>query len=275
MKIKKLLNFILALITVISLLSLPVCAVEELDGDSSSYIYDYWGNTVSTPVPYETEINVCIADFGEVTPSITDMATDSNNNIYVADSANNCIWQLNEKLEFVTSFENYVIDGQQKTFNAPEGCWATAEKLYVANTADLNIVILDINTKETLQIVNAPSNEEWSSTVDFVPTRLSTDKGGRIYCVSRNQTQGIVQFSKEGKFIGFLGALDVDPSAWDIFIRTFGTKKMKNESLQMIPTEFTNLYCNSEGMVYAITETVSDAAIKGAATSLSSTSFLR
>ena len=266
MKTKKLLNFILALITVISLLALPVCAVEELDGDSGSYIYDYWGNTVSTPVPYETEINVCIAELGNVTPSIADMATDSNHNIYIADSANNCIWQLNESLEYVTSFENYVIDGQQKQFNAPEGCWATDEKLYVANTADANIVILDINTKETLQIVNAPTNEEWSSTVEFVPTRLSTDKGGRIYCISRNQTQGIVQFSKEGKFIGFLGALDVDPSAWDIFIRTFGTKKMKNESLQMIPTEFTNLYCNSEGMVYAITETVSDASIKGAAT---------
>ncbi len=264
MKTKKLLNFILALITVLSLLTVPVCAVEELDSDANSYIYDYWGNTVSTPIPYETEINVSIADFGASMPSIADMATDSENNIYIADSANNCVWQLNENLEFVTSFDNYSENGETKPFNAPEGCWVADGKLYVANTADANIVIIDVLTKETLQIVNAPSNDEWSSTVEFMPIRLSTDKGGRIYCISRNQTQGIVQFSKEGKFIGFLGALDVDPNAWDIFIRTFGTKKMKNESLQMIPTEFTNLYCNSEGMVYAITETVSDAEIKGA-----------
>ena len=264
MKTKKLLNFILVLITILSLLTLPVCAVEELDSDANSYIYDYWGNTVSTPIPYETEINVSIADFGASTPSIADMAADSESNIYIADSVNNCVWKLNENLELVTSFDSYLENGETKSFNSCEGCWVADGKLYVANTADANIVIIDVLTKETLQIVNAPSNDEWSSTVEFMPTRLSTDKGGRIYCVSRNQTQGIVQFSKEGKFIGFLGALDVDPNAWDIFIRTFGTKKMKNESLQMIPTEFTNLYCNSEGMVYAITETVSDAEIKGA-----------
>ncbi|MBE6779640.1 MAG: hypothetical protein E7545_01540 [Ruminococcaceae bacterium] len=266
MKINKALNFILALICVVSVLLVPVCAVEELDGDSSSYVFDYWGNTVSTPVPYETEINISLADFGASTPNIADMAADKDNNIYIADAANNTIWQFNEKLEFVAAFDSYFIDGEQRSFNAPEGCWVADGKLYVANTAGANIVIINIATKETVRVVKAPESEEWSSTVDFVPIRLSTDNGGRIYCVSRNQTQGIVQFSKEGKFIGFLGALKVNPTAWDIFIRTFGTKKMKNESLQMIPTEYTNLYCNDEGMVYAITETVSDSKIKGAVT---------
>ncbi len=263
-KIFRLISFILVLMSLLALI--PVYAVGELDGDNSSYVYDYWGNTVSTPTPYETEITVNLSGFGSVSPTVSDMASDSDGNIYVADSANNCIWMFDRNLQFVKDYSEYMQDGNAKAFVSCEGCWVADDKLYVANTAAANIVILDATSGETVQIVSAPSSDEWSSEVVFEPTRLSTDRGGRIYCISRNQTQGIVQFSPEGEFIGYLGALDVDPSLWDIFIRKYGTQKMKNDSLQMIPTEFTNLICNSDGMVYAITETVSDSDIKGAVT---------
>lgn len=261
-KIIRIISFILVLMSLLALL--PVCAVGELDGENSSYVYDYWGNTVSTPMPYETDITVNLSEFGSVSPTVADMASDSDGNIYVADSANGCIWMLDSSLQFVKSFNEYTLEGNTTFFSACEGCWVAEGKLYVANTAAANIVVLDVASGETLQIVSSPTNEEWSSEIAFEPTRLSTDSGGRIYCISRNQTQGIVQFSPEGKFIGYLGALDVDPDLWDIFIRNFGTQKMKNDSLQMIPTEFTNLICNSDGMVYAITETVSDSEIKSA-----------
>lgn len=261
-------SFILVLLALFA--SLPVYAVDELDGENNSYVYDYWGNTVSTPIPYETDIQISLNSYGATTPVIADMASDNDGNIYVADSANSCIWQFNSNLEFVKSYSEYTVDGVARAFAECEGCWVADGKLYIANTGDSNIIALDIATASTLLIVDAPSKEEWSSNVEFMPIRLSTDSGGRIYCVARNQTQGVVQFSKEGSFIGFLGALDVDPSLWDIFIRNFGTKKMKNESLQMIPTEFTNLICNSEGMVYAITETVTDSEIKGAVNSRNS-----
>ncbi len=261
-KIFKILSLILVLVSLFAVM--PVCAVDELDGTNSSYVYDYWGNTVSTPIPYETDIVVNLSQFGNATPTVADMASDEQGNIYVADSANNCIWMFNSNLELIKSYTNYIYDGSDRGFMACEGCWVADGKLYVANTGAANIVVLDALTAETLQIIETPTSNEWSSEIAFEPTRLSTDRGGRVYCISRNQTQGIVQFSKEGEFIGYLGALDVDPSLWDIFVRNFGTKKMKNDSLQMIPTEFTNLICNNDGMVYAITETVSDGDILGA-----------
>lgn len=264
-KIIKILSLILVLVSLFA--ALPVCAVDELDGKNSSYVYDYWGNTVSTPIPYETEIAVDLSQFGDAVPTVTDMASDDDGNLYVADSTNNCIWMFDSNLNLIKGYTHFTEDETLFSFSSCEGCWVADGKLYVANTAAANIVILDVATGNTLQIVAAPTEEEWSSTVSFEPTRISTDRGGRIYCISRNQTQGIVQFSPEGKFIGYLGALDVDPDLWDIFIRNFGTKKMKNDSLQMIPTEFTNLVCNSDGMVYAITETVSDSEIKSAVNS--------
>ena len=56
-KIFKILSLILVLLSLLSVM--PVYAVNELDGTNSSYVYDYWGNTVSTPLPYETDITVC------------------------------------------------------------------------------------------------------------------------------------------------------------------------------------------------------------------------
>lgn len=263
-KIFKILSLILVLLSLLSVM--PVYAVDELDGTNSSYVYDYWGNTVSTPLPYETDITIDLSGFGNTTPTVTDMASDEYGNVYVADSSNNCVWMLNRDLEFTKSFDSYLVNESLVNFSACEGCWVAEDKIYIANTGAANIVVLDVSTSETLQIIEAPTSSEWSSDVVFEPIKLSTDRGGRVYCISRNQTQGIVQFSKEGKFIGYLGALDVDPSLWDIFIRNFGTKKMKDDSLQMIPTEFTNLICNSDGMVFAITETVSDSDIKGSVT---------
>ena len=177
-KIFKILSLILVLVSLFAVM--PVCAVDELDGTNSSYVYDYWGNTVSTPIPYETDIVVNLSQFGNATPTVADMASDEQGNIYVADSANNCIWMFNSDLELIKSYTNYIYDGSDRGFMACEGCWVADGKLYVANTGAANIVVLDALTAETLQIIETPTSNEWSSEIAFEPTRLSTDRGGRV-----------------------------------------------------------------------------------------------
>ncbi len=252
--------------------ALPVSAASELENPDGSYVFGYWGDTRATPIPYETEQTLRLSDLTDVQgfeleniPAAADLAVDEAGRFYIADSANSCVWTVDEDMRAAGRFDRYRAgDGSEQRLAGCEGVWAAAGKLYVANTGGGNLVVLDASTGETVQVVEAPSEEEWSSTIAFEPIRLSTDGGGRIYVISRNQTQGIVQFSKDGAFIGYLGALDVNPTAWDILIRTFGTAEMKKRTLQLVPTEFTNLVCDGEGMVLAITETVTDSDIYSA-----------
>lgn len=242
----------------ICIFSFHVSAVTELEGKNNSYIFNYWDDTVATAIPYTVKGQISLARILPAPSSVEDITVDSDGEYYAADRTNSCIYVINPDLTIKTVIKGYEQDNTFRKFNACEGVWCADGKIYIANTADRNIVILDRISYKTLQIIKAPTSVEWSSDVDFEPFRLSTDNGGRIYVISRNQTQGVVQFSKDGKFIGYLGALNVKPNAWDIFIRTFGSKEMKSRSLQMVPTEFTNLTCTEDGMVFAITETVTD-----------------
>ena len=233
------------------------------DGDSS-YIFDYWGNTVATPMPYEEESRLKPTLSEGAAAQLTDMADGGDGTLLLADSANSCIWRIDGDGVVQTRYTGYTdAAGGVHSFTAPEGVWAADGRIYVADTGAAQIVVLDA-AGQTVQIVEAPAEDEWGSTVVFEPVRLTTDGGGRMYVISRNQTQGIVQFSADGRFISYLGAPDVKPSAWDILVRTFGSKEMKARTLQLVPTEFTNLVCNSDGMVFAITETVTDSEIRAA-----------
>lgn len=255
-------RFIIILcIVALFICSFNVSAATELENKDGSYVFNNWGDTQTTPKPYQTQSTLSIKQFAGSSAMLTDLAVDSKGRYFIADSAGSCIWSVDKELTSATKIDGYSYNGDYIKFSACEGVWAADEKLYIANTAGKNIVVLDENSLETLAVVNAPTESEWSSTVDFEPIRLSTDGGGRIYVISRNQTQGIVQFTKEGKFIGFLGALEVNPSAWDIFIRTIGTEEMKKRTLQLVPTEFSNLICNQDGLVMSITETVTDSEI--------------
>lgn len=244
--------------------ALPAAAVTELESAAGSYVFSYWGDSSPTPTPYETLSYVDFSRQGEAAPVLTDLAGGEDGRLYLADSANSCIWVLDEELHILRTYSEYETVGGTQLLRACEGVWVAGDRLYVANTGAANIVILSLATGETLQVVEAPTDEEWSSTVAFEPVRLSTDAGGRLYVIARNQTQGIVEFSPQGEFTGYLGALDVDPSVWDILVRTFGTAEMKKRTLQLVPTEFTNLVCDADGMVYAITETVTDSNIRSA-----------
>ena len=268
---KQRLTLCLAVVALLMVGILPVSAASELENPDGSYVFGYWGDTRATPMPYEVEQTLKLTDSdglqgmaAENTPIVTDLAVDEAGRFYIADSGNNCVWITDKDLRVMGRYDRYITQDGERQLEGCEGVWAARGKLYIANTAGRNLVVLETSTGETVQTVEAPTAEEWSSTVAFEPVKLSTDSGGRMYVISRNQTQGIVQFSKEGKFIGYLGALDVNPTAWDIFIRTFGTAAMKKRTLQLVPTEFTNLVCDGDGMVLAITETVTDADIYNA-----------
>ena len=77
-----------------------------------------------------------------------------------------------------------------------------------------------------------------------------------MFVISRNQTQGIVRLTEEGEFVGYLGAVRVNPTPWQLFLRAIASDEMKKGMLKFIPTEYSNLTADSDGFVYCVVETV-------------------
>ena len=161
--------------------SLKASAAAELTDRDGSYVFSYWGETQATPRAYETERTLSLAGEGEISPVLTDLASDAAGRMYIADSAGSCIWVIASDLTAEGRITAYTDGGEERTLSGCEGVWADDGRLYIANTGGKNVVVLDAETHETLTVIHAPSAEEWSSTVDFEPVRLSTDGGGRVY----------------------------------------------------------------------------------------------
>lgn len=243
---------LISILLLICLIPSAGLAVTELEGKEHSYVFDSSRTSVAAPEPYMLAEKTVLTRMSDQKTSLEDMTIDDEGRIYVADKNNSCIYVI-EQGSVTHTIRDYVWNESQMQLVKAEGVYWRDGFLYIANTGDRNVVVMN-EEYEAVRVVDSPSDEEWSSTVPFEPVKICADGGGRVYVLSRNQTQGIAQFSQHGMFIGFLGATRVNPSAKQLLYRTFATEEMKKRMLQFIPTEYSNIAATEKGMIFAITE---------------------
>ena len=144
------------------------------------------------------------------------------------------------------------------SFNAPRGIYASNKgEVFVADSGSKKIYVFDENFTYK-RCIEPLTKDDLMSEQEYEPLKVCVDSGDRVYVISANQTQGIIQFSPEGEFTGFLGATRVQPSAKDILLRTFATKKQKESLLRLIPTEYNNLSIDEDSFIYATIDSLSE-----------------
>jgi hypothetical protein len=100
--------------------------------------------------------------------------------------------------------------------------------IYVCDKGNNQVVVIDYNTfdgetYEVIQVLTKP-NDELDANVSFSPDKIIADIEGRMYVIADNVLDGIMQFSKDGRFQRYTGTNDVTLNAWDIFWRNFATE---------------------------------------------------
>lgn len=100
--------------------------------------------------------------------------------------------------------------------------------IYICDKGNNQVVIIDYNTfdgetYEVIQVLTKP-NDELDVSVSFAPDKVIADIEGRMYVIADNVLDGIMQFSKDGRFQRYTGTNDVTLNAWDIFWRNFATE---------------------------------------------------
>lgn len=239
-----------------------VCAIPEAAMASelpyTSYNYNYWNDIVYTPAAYEPDCSVVGTDLtfeGEpigafVTPQ--DLCVSADHKIYLADTGNNRIVILDERmttvLDIITTFDN---NGTEDKFKQPSGvAISESNQLYIADSQNKRVVVLN-EDKTLARIVSNPTAEVLDDTFVFVPLKVSVDYADRVYCIAQNMFEGIMVFETNGQFTGFFGTINVDITLWERFWRKIASKEERAKSQLFIPTEFTGIDIDPEGFVYA------------------------
>ena len=255
MLMKKILTVLTVLLLILTM-TLPVGAAGYI-----SYNYNSKGNSVKTPMPYTAvkEISGLDLGIGEFSKP-GDIYRDYKGNIYICDSGNNRIVVLNSDLtlqKVIDTFQDGFFAGDLKN---PNGVYVDPNTniLYIADTDNARVIGLD----ETMTMVIRVDKPYQEGLLDeefiFAPTKVVVDNGGRIFVVSKNTYEGLMQFDKEGNFLGFVGANKVQISPIDYFWKQIASKAQASKLELTLPTEFSNLEIDDEGFIYTTTSIIAE-----------------
>ncbi len=247
-------NRIFRTLTVILTLILILPCVCVFAADSSSYIYDAKGKAVEAPPAAEALFTITGGFAGTVSFKNPQDMIVSDNQIYVADTGNNRIVILDINGKFKTEITEYNDSlGIRQTFNTPSGIFVTNDgELYICDTLNKRIIHFtdEFIYKRTISFVTSDT-----LTKDFIfkPTKMAVDESGRIFVVSEGFNNGLLEFTKEGEFVQYMGASRTSLTASELFWRTFQTKEQREKSSSNVSTEYSNVEIDDLGFLMVTT----------------------
>ncbi|MDF2670758.1 MAG: nuclease, partial [Paenibacillus sp.] len=140
----------------------------------------------------------------------------------------------------------------EEQLRRPEGVFVDEEgNIYIADTGSRRIAVFN-KSGSFLRDYAAPDSELLPSTFIYAPSKVTVDKRGYLYIVTKGGYQGLLQLTTEGEFAGFFGANKV-PFSWiDSLKRRFYTEEQLMEEQKRLPGAITNMAMNAEGFLYTV-----------------------
>ena len=181
-----------------------------------TYTYSINGSSLYSPDAYSaTETYDYLAmGLDKNLDSPSDLTTDADRKVYIADSKNNRIIVLDSYFKLDFTIDEFInSQGNNDALTNPQGIFVNEESIWVCDTDKNRLVEFD-KAGNFQRIVDAPESQLFGENSVFKPIAMAIDQYGRIYVVSSSNNQGVIVMDNDGGFVGFIGAQAVSLSAW-------------------------------------------------------------
>ena len=257
-------------LSVLALCLVMVMVIGPIAGNAaaySSFTYDHSGFELLSPDGYSPKRTVTSEYMGLRVDlnEPTDIVTDTDGNVYIADPNNNRILILDEYYKLIYELKAFVNDqGIDDSISGARGICVTDKYIYVADTGMTRVLVFEKYNPETgsCQFVNRfeePESDSFSKDSTYMPIAIAADNSGRMHVVSATTYEGIIALNSDGTFSGFEGAQKGNFNAFQLFWRRFQTQEQRDASVSNLSVEFNNVAIDSEGFVYATTSAIDEA----------------
>ena len=252
-----------------AVLMIASCVVVGVGASSAyqTYTYSIGGYALHSPDAYTADSQIIDSAYmGLDTPlnGASDLVTDDQNNVYIADAKNNRIVCLDRYFKLRFYISTFVNDqGVTDSLAGPQGLFVTKDRIWVCDTDAYRIVVFDRNGN-FIKIIEAPESALFGENSMYTPKAIAVDQYNRLFVVSSQTYQGIIVMTEDGEFTGFIGAQAVTLSAFEILWRRFRTDEQKSQTADVVSTEFNNITIDEDGFIYVTTSTISEGSVGNA-----------
>ncbi len=249
----------------IVILAMLIClctatAAQAQDGYNARYTYnyDFWLDIRESPDAYRVAAVINSSNLGlETQIKAPKGMFVRGQDIYLCDSGNNRILHINRKgnsFSLVRVIDR-VAGAEPDTFNLPQDVFVDEKgSIYVCDTNNSRVIMMDKQLNH-VRSYTKPVDETFDQMLSYLPAKLCVDSTGRVFALSKNVNKGIVKYESDGKFTGFIGANKVKYSIVDYIWKLLSTQEQRSKQEAFVPTEYENIYMDSEGFIYAVTST--------------------
>lgn len=184
----------------------------------------------------------------------TDIHTDAAGHIYLLDGGSGRILVYDADWNSLRVIDGFTREGKAESFEGARGIFVDDRYIYIADTENHRIVILEQDGK-LVEVSGAPQSTMLGKDFVFKPIRVATDPDRLLYVVGEGTFEGVITMEWDGTFTGFVGANNVKPSAWDIFWMQFSTVEQRQKMVQFVPQDFSSIDVDDDGFFYCTTQT--------------------
>ncbi|MHC0037720.1 YIP1 family protein [Pseudoneobacillus sp. C159] len=210
-----------------------------------------WG-LVETQTAF-APLGVFLADEEIVSPE--DIFAATNGNIYVVDSATKKVIVANEN-------GTKLAEVGVGTLETPTGVFVDeAGDIYVADYAKEKVYRFS-PTGEVVAEFGRPDSPLFGRTSPFKPQKVAVDRRGNLYVISEGSTNGIIQLSQDGSFLGYYGVNSTDVSLTSVIKNLLTTETQKSRMFLKTPPAPDNIVIDQQGLIYSVTAGTENEVIK-------------
>ncbi len=226
-----------------------------------TYTYSQDGFGVSSPDAY-TPVQVVDYKAMGINTALngpTDIETDDEGNVYIADAGNNRILVLDKYYKYkfkIDSFTNS--NGIPDALANPNGVFVGNGKIYVADTDNMRLVVFNQADGKYIKTVEEPQSDVFPANSVYRPVAVAVDDAETMYVISSSTYMGVIALNPDGSFQCFIGAQKVSMDAWTKLWRYFQTDEQRERSESYVSTEFNNITIDEKGFIYITTSSIEE-----------------
>ncbi|MFD0717327.1 YIP1 family protein [Paenibacillus sp. GCM10027626] len=217
------------------------------------------GRMITTQPLYVPEHIIGWQDLDIPLSAPSDLFVAASGSVYVADSGNNRIVELDAGGKFVRSIGDEDGDGKLKQ---PLGVFVTADgRVYVADSDNNRIAVFAANGRFERAFAK-PDSPLLPKEYFFVPSKIVVDNRGMMYIVVKDSYQGLLRLRPDGQFSGFFGANKTELSWLDRMKRMLLNKEQLDKEVARRPGSIENVTFTGDGFLVTASSGVNSGQLK-------------